>query len=110
MKRTMFIVATNLKTWGKGTNEVEALFNALQYGANAKQINIIKISKIPKEVDMWTSCGMNDKGEVVYPKGSNVKQIMVDSPDWLGRKFADLFNDLHDLLQGEYNIPNKEPP
>jgi len=103
IERTMFIVATDLKTWGKGTTAVEALFNTLQHGSNPKKINVVKITKIPDMVDIWTSCGMNSTGKVIYPHGAKAEQFVVDSPDWLGRKYADLYNDLQDLLAGEYN-------
>ena len=102
-ERTMFIIATDLHTWGKGTTEIEALFNTLAHGPNAKKINIVKITDIPEEVDLWTCCGMNKTGKVVFPQGAKAQQIVVEAPDWLSRKYADLYNDLQDLLAGEYD-------
>ncbi len=99
--RTMYIVATDKKTWGKGMSNVEALFNALRYGADAKQINLMIITEIPEDVDLWTSCGMNEFGQVFHPKGSKVEQIMINVPDWMGRKFADVFADMQDILHEE---------
>ena len=98
-ERTMYVLATDRMTWGKGMTDVEALFNALRHGADAKQINLMTITKIPEDVDLWTSCGMNELGQVFYPKGSKVEQIVIDVPDWMGRKFADVFADMQNILK-----------
>ncbi len=100
--RTIYIVATDKKTWGKGMSDVEALFNALRYGADAKQINLLMITKIPEDVDLWTSCGMNELGQVFHPKGSKVEQIMINVPNWMGRKFAEVYSDMQDILTEDH--------
>ncbi len=108
-ERTMYILATDKKTWGKGMSDVEALFNALRYGADAKQLNLITITKIPEDADLWTSCGMNELGQVYHPKGAQVEQIMINAPDWMGRKFADVFADMQDILREESFRVKPEP-
>ncbi len=94
----MYIIATDRKAWGKGTSDIEALFNALSHGADAKLINVMIITKIPENVDLWTSCGLNELGQLHHPKGSQVEQIMINAPEWMGKKFRDIYNDMQDLL------------
>jgi len=101
-ERTIYVIATDRKAWGKGMSDVEALFNALSHGADARQINVIKIIDIPKDVDLWTSCGMDNFGKIYYPKGAKVEQIMINAPEWMGRKFADVFQDMHDILNEDH--------
>ncbi len=99
--REMFVVVTNRRTWGKGTSMIEALFNALRHDASAGILNIITISGIPIDKDLFTSVSVDEMGRVHYPKGCEVVQKFVKVPSWMNRKFADCYASMADLLIDE---------
>ena len=86
---TFYIAATDRMSWGRGTRKWEAIGHAISYGGDkVKSIALYEVSCVTGTSE--TEVSVNETGNIVAPKGSEVKELndRLDANNMVRKFFA----------------------